>query len=115
MRWQFGYVRTVSARKGWPLAKAREVGGGHAGDFREGFLVEKGLVCGDEDIGESEQARECVVLQDLAGEILKQDTFLFFIHVERNAAETAGFERLDQCLGVASRTRAGFARPRGQF
>jgi hypothetical protein len=66
-----------------------EVGGGHAGDLGEGFLREKGLVCGDEDVGESEQAREFVVLQDLAGEILEEEAFLFLIHVERNAAEAA--------------------------
>src|SRR6185437_2978432 len=83
-----------------------EVGGGHAGDLGEGFLREKGLVCGDEDVGESEQAREFVVLQDLAGEIFEEDAFLFFIHVERNAAEAAGFERRDQGLGVDERTAA---------
>ena len=92
--------------EGLAAGEGREVGGGHAGDLGEGFLREKGLVCGDENVGESEQAREFVVMQDLAGEILEEDAFLFLIHVERDAAEAAGFERLDQRLGVNERAAA---------
>jgi hypothetical protein len=50
-----------------------DVDSGHAGDLGEGFLCEKGLMCSDENVGESEQAREFVVVQDLAREILEED------------------------------------------
>ena len=42
--------------------KTGEVFGGDASDFGEGFAGEEGLVAGDEDVWEGEEAREDVVL-----------------------------------------------------
>src|ERR1700760_1089632 len=93
-------------KEGLTFREGGEVGGGHASDLGEGFLRQKGLVCSDENVGESEQAREFVVVQDLAGEILEEDAFLFLIDVERDPAKAFGFERLDQRPGVNERAAA---------
>ena len=42
---------------------------------------------GDEHVGEGEQARQLVVLQNLAGEILEEDAFFFLVDVEPDTAD----------------------------
>ena len=76
------------------------VGDGDAGDFGEGFLGEEGLMGGDEDVGEGEEAGEFVVVEDLAGEVLEEDAFFFLINVEGDAADLAAFEGVDEGGGV---------------
>lgn len=45
-------------------------------------------------IGEREQTREFVVVQNLPRQILEEDAFFLLMHVKRHAAELAGFQRL---------------------
>ena len=80
---------------------------GHSGDLGEGFLGEEGLMGGDENIGKAEQAGKFIVLQHLAGEIFEKDAFLLFIHIQRDSAEVAGFECLNQSGGVHQATATG--------
>ena len=57
----------------------------------------------DEHVGKGQQSGQFVVLQYLAGMVLKKDAFLFLIDIQRYAADMAGFERRD-ALG----SRRGF-------
>ena len=67
--------------------------------------VRKALMGGDQHVGECEQARQFIIVQDLAGEILKENALFFFVHVESHAPESTGFQRLDQRLCVDERPR----------
>jgi hypothetical protein len=66
-----------------------EVGDGDAGDLGEGFVGEEGLMRGDEDVGEGEEAGEFVILEAVLGVVLKKDAFLFFIHIQGDATKMA--------------------------
>jgi hypothetical protein len=55
---------------------------------------------GDEHVWKREQTCELVVVQNLPGQVLEEDAFLFLVHVECHSAETAGFQLLDQRLGL---------------
>ena len=68
--------------------------------------VRKALMGGDQHVGECEQARQFIIVQDLAGEILKENALFFFVHVESHAPESTGFQRLDQRLCVDERPAA---------
>src|SRR4051812_28259140 len=45
----------------------------HPRDLGQSLVREKGLMCGDQYIRKGEQARELVVLQDPAGEVLEEN------------------------------------------
>src|SRR4051812_11343725 len=71
-----------------PVAcRSQKVGHRHARYFRESLLREKRLMRCDEDIGKGEQAREFVIVQNLARPIPEEHPFLLLIDIERNAAE----------------------------
>jgi hypothetical protein len=57
-------------------------------------MRQKGLVRGDEDIGEGEQAREDVVLDDVIAMVLKEELRLFLIDVECDRANLLTLEAL---------------------
>ena len=81
----------------WP---AGEPGGdvvqGGAGDGVERFVGEKGLVRGDDDVGEAQQAGQGVVLQRQVGVILEEQLRLFLVDVQAQVAELAALKRFDQ-------------------
>ena len=70
---------------------------GGAGDGVERFVGEKGLVCGDDDVGKAQQAGQGVVLQWQVGVILEKQFRLLLVDVQAQVAELAAFQRLDQC------------------
>src|SRR5206468_2354701 len=72
----------------------------------ERFSREESLVRSDEHVRESKQAGQVVVMQDLAGEILKENALLFFVHVEPYAAEPTALQCFDQRLCVDERAAA---------
>src|SRR5215469_8247449 len=55
---------------------------------------------GDKYVGKGEQTRQFVVLQDLTGKIFKENTFLFLVDIQRNAADMSAFQSLDEGLGM---------------
>lgn len=54
---------------------------GNTSNFSHGFAGEKGLMAGDNDIGEREQARKHVVLQQLIGIVFKEEISFFFVDI----------------------------------
>lgn len=89
------------------LGDADNIFDGDACDFLEGFLGEEGLVCGDEDVGEVDEADEFIVENDGIGEVLKEDALFFFVDIECDAGYLLGFEGLDEGLGVDEFAAAG--------
>ena len=66
--------------------KGDQVFRGDTGDLGEGVGREKSLVRGHEDVGETDEAGEIVVLQDIVGEVLKKDTLFDLVDIESNPA-----------------------------
>jgi hypothetical protein len=76
----------------------RERGGvaeGGLGDVAQRLLGEEGLVGGDQHVGERQQPREDVVLDDPVGEVLEEQVALLLVDVEREVADPTVLERLD--------------------
>ena len=57
---------------------------GGAGDIVQGLAGQERLVCCDEHVGERQQSRQDVVLKDLAGEVLEEDTLVFLLIAKAN-------------------------------
>ena len=89
------------------VGEVGDVGGGDAGDFGEGFVGEEGLMGGDEDVREVEEEGEFVVDEELAGEVLEENAFFFFVDVEGDACDAAGFECGDEGGGFDEFAAAG--------
>src|SRR5262249_50708303 len=87
----------------------------HSRDFRQCFLSKKSLVRGDEHIGKGKEARQFVILQDLSGQIFKENALLFFVHVESHTAESTGFQRRDQRFSVDKRAAADVDQDRARL
>ena len=51
-------------------------------------------------LGKRQQSRQDVVLNDLAGEVLEEDTLLLLIDVQRHPAQVATLQGPDQGQGV---------------
>ena len=62
-----------------------------AGDIVQGLARQERLVCRDEHVGERQQSRQYVVLNDLAGEVLEEDAFLLLVNIQRHPAQAAAF------------------------
>ena len=62
---------------------------------------------GDEDVREVEEEGEFVVDEELAGEVLEENAFFFFVDVEGDAADAAGFECGDEGGGFDEFAAAG--------
>lgn len=96
------------------LVAQRLAGGISADAFQGGlsdscqrFFGEEGLVARHQDIGKCQQALEDVVVDDLTGKIVEEDARLLLIDIERNTAQPARLERLDQRGTVDRRTATG--------
>lgn len=94
--------------KRWLLGiQPKDIFGGNARDFTEGFSREKCLVRGDEYIGKGEQEVEFVVLQQMLGMVFKENTFFFLVDIKSDAAEVTCFECIEKRGGVDEFATAG--------
>ena len=80
---------------------------GGFGDFAEGVIGEKGLVAGDEDVGEGEKPGKHVIRQDVGGVVGKEEASFLFIHVNRKPADVAVLEAGNDRMGVKNGPAAG--------
>ena len=62
---------------------------------------------GDEHIGKGEQEVKFVVLQKMIGVVFKENTFLFLIDIQCDAAEVTCFERIKERGGINEFAAAG--------
>jgi hypothetical protein len=69
-------------------------------DRAERLGGEKGLVGRDQHIGEGKKACEDVILDQLLGEILEEQSFLFLVHVQAKISDLARFQAGDHRLRV---------------
>ena len=77
------------------------------GDVAQRLTGEEGLVAGDQDVGEGQQALEHVVLDDLRGEILEEQVGLLLVDVDGEIADLAALQALDHGAGVDQAASAG--------
>ena len=77
------------------------------GDVAHGFAGEEGLVGGDDDVGEREEAGEGVVVDDFVGLVLVEVVALFLVNVEAGGAYLLIFQALDKLVGVDELTAPG--------
>lgn len=73
---------------------------GALGNLGEGLLGEEGLVAADDHVGERHETHQHVVLDDVRGVVVVKELTLGLVHVEREASDVVGLERLDDGLGV---------------
>ena len=66
-----------------PALECRDVRERRLCDRAQRLPREEALVPGDEDVGERQQPREHIVLNDLRGEILKKQAFFLLVDVDR--------------------------------
>lgn len=73
---------------------------GDVSDLAQRLLGEEGLVPADEDVVESGETHQVVVLDDGAGVVVVEEGALVLVHVERQAAEVLSLQCGDDGLGV---------------
>lgn len=94
-----------------PLEGA-DVRQGCVGDVGQRFASEERLVRCNEHIGEGEETGQHVVLQDLVGEVAKEDAFLFLVDAQSGCADLAPLEGINQRTTVEPRSVVVLIRPR---
>ena len=94
-------------RQGGASGEGGDVLQGGGGNVVKGFVGQKGLMRGDEDVGKGQQAGEGVVLEYFLGEVAKEDAFLFFVDIKAGGSDDAGFERINEGAAVDECTAAG--------
>lgn len=80
---------------------------GGGGDIAHGLAGKEGLVAAENDIGESGQAHELIIVDDGIGKIFEEDAFLFLVNINTEGAELAGFEGMNDGIRLDEFTAAG--------
>ena len=69
-------------------------------DIVQGLFGQKRLVGRDDHVGHGDQPGEQVVVENVAGAVLKENVGLLLVHVQAGRADFAGLDPLQQGLGV---------------
>ena len=87
--------------------KIGNVADGGLGNVFESLLRQESLVGGDNDIGHGDQPGENIVLQDVAGVILKEEIGLLLVNIEAGGTHLPCLDGGEQILRIDQRAAGG--------
>ena len=76
------------------------IGEGGIGDVREGFRREERLMGGDDHVGHGDEAREDVVIDDMARVVVEEDIRFFLVDIQAGGADLTLLDAFDKCFRV---------------
>ena len=88
---------------------------GGLADRRDRLLGEEGLMAGNDDIRERQQALEHVIGNDGARQVAEEQISLLLVNIQRQAAQLAAFQGFDNRLGIDQSPAAGIDKQRAPF
>jgi hypothetical protein len=98
---------TRNAGSRFAALEAGQIGNRRRGDIFHRLAREEGLMAGDDDLGEGQQPRQHVVLDDLVRKVLEEDVGFFLIDIQAHRPDLAALERMDQRKRIDEAAAAG--------